>query len=377
MSPSKQRSDSFYPYVSSSTKGGCTREVLSLHPSHHLKGLLLTRPSVQTVQMALFDFPLEQLQKYLPPRDEPQDFDAFWTETLQEAREFPIGVQLERVDYGLKTVDIFDASFAGYAGQRIRGWYIRPRDIQEKLPCVVEYLGYGGGRGLGLERLLYASAGYAYLLMDTRGQGGAWQFGDTPDMVPLELAETGGGQHPGFMTRGILNSRAYYYRRVFTDAVRAVDAARALEGVDSSRIAVTGTSQGGGISLAVAGLDSGVGACLPDVPFLCHFKRATELIDTHPYIEISNYLRIHRDKLERVFQTLSYFDGLNFAARAHCPTLFSVGLMDDVCPPSTVYAAFNHYAGSKEMRVYPYNGHEGGGEVQALERLKFLGQLWE
>ena len=326
--------------------------------------------------MALLDLPLEQLHNYLPARTEPQDFDAFWTETLREARAFPLDVQLEPIDYGLKTVDVFDLSYSGYAGQRIRGWFIRPRATSEKLPCVVEYLGYGGGRGLGLERLLNASAGYAYLLMDTRGQGGAWQSGDTPDVVPLELAEIGGGQHPGFMTRGILDPKAYYYRRVFTDAVRAVEAARALEGVNPARIAVTGGSQGGGISLAVAGLDAGVVACLPDVPFLCHFKRATELIDTHPYAEISNYLRVHRDKLERVFHTLSYFDGLNFAARAQASALFSVGLMDDICPPSTVCAAFNHYAGPREIRVYPYNGHEGGGEIQALERLKFLGRLW-
>ncbi len=326
--------------------------------------------------MALLDLPLEQLKSYLPVRTEPSDFDAFWQETLQEARAHPMDVRLEKVDYGLETVDVHDMSFAGYAGQRIRGWYIRPRASTEKLPCVVEYLGYGGGRGLGLEKLLYASAGYAYLLMDTRGQGGAWQSGDTPDVVPLELAEIGGGQHPGFMTRGILDPRAYYYRRLFTDAVRAVEAVGTLEGVDASRIAVTGGSQGGGIALAVAGLSQQVVACLPDVPFLCHYRRATELIDTYPYAEISSYLRVHRNKLEQVFHTLSYFDGLNFAARAKVPSFFSVGLMDDVCPPSTVYAAFNHYVGPREIRVYPYNGHEGGGEAHALERLRFLKRLW-
>ncbi|WP_257955964.1 acetylxylan esterase [Nocardioides sp. B-3] len=49
------------------------------------------------------------------------------------------------------------------------------------------------------------------------------------------------------------------------------------------------------------------------------------------------------------------------AARADVPALFSVALMDDVCPPSTVYAAYNHYAGPKEIEVYTYNEHEGGG----------------
>ncbi len=139
---------------------------------------------------------------------------------------------------------------------------------------------------------------------------------------------------------------------------------------------VAGGSQGGGISLAVAGLAAahldGLRACLPDVPFLSHIRRATEIVDTHPYQEIVHYCKIHRDQVERVFATLSYFDGLNFAARATAPGLFSVGLMDDICPPSTVYAAYNHYAGPKQIEVWPYNNHEGGGTYQLRAQLSFL-----
>ncbi|MER3483666.1 MAG: acetylxylan esterase, partial [Meiothermus sp.] len=141
--------------------------------------------------------------------------------------------------------------------------------------------------------------------------------------------------------------------------------------VDPARIAVTGGSQGGGISLAVAALAE-VQAAMPDVPFLCHYRRATEIIDTAPYNEIAIYCKIHRDKVETVFNTLSYFDGVNFAARSRAKALFSVGLMDDICPPSTVYAAYNHYMGPKEIRVYPYNNHEGGESFQTLEKLRFL-----
>jgi len=39
--------------------------------------------------MPLFDYPLERLQAYLPERDEPADFDAFWQQTLSEARQHP------------------------------------------------------------------------------------------------------------------------------------------------------------------------------------------------------------------------------------------------------------------------------------------------
>jgi cephalosporin-C deacetylase len=174
------------------------------------------------------------------------------------------------------------------------------------------------------------------------------------------------------MTRGILKAETYYYRRLFTDAARAVEAARSHPAVDAARIAVTGASQGGGISLAVSCLVPSLAAVMPDVPFLCHYRRATEIVDTNPYHEISRYCTVHRDKIEAVFATLSYFDGLNFAARAVAPALFSVGLMDDICPPSTVFAAYNHYAGPKDINIWPYNNHEGGDNFQAAAKVKFL-----
>lgn len=319
-----------------------------------------------------FDLPLEQLKSYRPERTEAADFDAFWAKTIENTRKFPLGAQFEPMAAGLKSMDVFDVTYAGYAGQPIKGWLILPCQRSRKLPCVVEYIGYGGGRGLPWDWLLWASAGYAHFVMDTRGQGSEWSNGDTPDSEP----DGGNPQVPGFMTRGILNPETYYYRRVFTDAVRAVEAARSHPAVDASRIAVTGGSQGGGITLAVAGLVRDLAAVMPDVPFLCHFRRATELVDSNPYHEISRFLVRHRNQVERVFQTLSYFDGLNFSPRANAPALFSVGLMDEICPPSTVFAAFNHYAGEKEIRTWPYNHHEGGGNFQTAEKMKFLEKIF-
>jgi cephalosporin-C deacetylase len=173
------------------------------------------------------------------------------------------------------------------------------------------------------------------------------------------------------MTRGIESPETYYYRRIMTDSVRAVDAAAAHPAVDPERIAVTGGSQGGGLSIAAAALSTRVRFLMPEVPFLCHYRRATEITDADPYGEIARYLHIHRDSEERSFRTLSYFDGLNFASRTSAPALYSVALMDTICPPSTVYAAYNWHAGPKEIRVYPYNNHEGGGSFHAREKLAF------
>ena len=323
--------------------------------------------------MAFFDLSLKELQTYCPERDEPKDFDAFWNSTLEEARALPLDAKFEKVEYGLVAQETFDVTYNGFGGQPVKGWLILPAQRQRKLPCVVEYIGYGGGRNFPIDWLLWASAGYAHFIMDTRGQGSAWSRGDTPDLY----AEGGNAHFPGSMTKGILDPQHYYYRRVFTDAVRAIEAARSHPAIDAAHIAVTGGSQGGGITIAAAGLVPDIVAAMPDVPFLCHYRRATEISDSYPYKEIAEYCHVHRDKVEEVFSTLSYFDGVNFSTRARAKTLFSVALMDEVCPPSTVFAAYNYWAGDKDIKVYPYNGHEGGQSFQNVEKLKFLKSIWK
>jgi cephalosporin-C deacetylase len=316
-----------------------------------------------------FDLSLPELQSYVATVTEPSDFTDFWATTLRETREHDLAPSFVPVDTGLTAVEAFDVEYSGFGGHRIKAWLHLPapalRDGR-RLPGVVQYQGYGGGRGLSHENLLWAVAGYAHLVMDTRGQGSGWSYGETDD-------PTGSGPtHPGFMTRGISSPDTYFYRRVFTDAVRAVDALRAHEAVDARRIAVTGASQGGGITLAVAALVPDVVAAMPDVPFLCDFPRATTLIDEDPYGEIARYLKARRYDVEQVYATLAYFDGVNMARRANAPALFSVGLMDDTCPPSTVYAAYNAYAADKEIAVYPFNNHEGGQAFHFAKQLRWL-----
>ena len=314
-----------------------------------------------------FDLPLDQLQGYRPDEAAPTDFDAFWQATLAEARTHPLAARFEPYEAGLRSAEVYDLTFAGYGGAPVRGWLLIPAGTKGPLPCVIDYIGYGGGRGYPTDWLLWSSVGYANLVMDTRGQGSAWRHGDTPD------PQAGGEPHlPGFVTQGVAAKETYYYRRVYTDAVRAVEAARSHPRIDPARVVVGGGSQGGGIALAAAGLVPDVALCLADVPFLCHFSRAVTLTDSAPYSEVAAYLRTHRTRVNETMRTLSYFDGIHFAARAQAPALFSVGLMDSVCPPSTVYAAYNVYGGEREISVYPFNGHEGGDNLHTREKMRFL-----
>jgi cephalosporin-C deacetylase len=317
----------------------------------------------------LTDLPLDTLRDYRPDVLEPEDFDEFWAATLDQSRALAWAPRLERVESPLRTVEIYDVTFAGYLGQPIRAWLTVPADAVGPLPTIVEYQGYNGGRGLPGERLFWASAGYSHFFMDTRGQGSGWGTGGhTPDPDGSDASAA------GWMTRGILDPETYYYRRVFTDAVLAIDAAGSLPQVDGTRVSVAGGSQGGGIALAAGALVPDVCAVMPDVPFLCHFRRGAEITGSDPFTEITRYLSVHRGAVERVFSTLSYFDGVNFARRATAPALFSAALMDDVVPPSTIFAAFNRYAGPAAIEVYPFNGHESGQLAHTLTQATWLPQ---
>ncbi len=318
--------------------------------------------------MALFDLPLDELRGYRSRSVEPEGFDAFWSKTLDEARAHELDARFEPVDAGLSTVQVYDVTFSGFGGHPVKGWLRLPSGTTEPLPLVVEFIGYGGGRGLPHENLLWASTGRAHFMMDTRGQGSAWGAGgDTADPVGA------GPAYPGFMTRGIGTPEDYYYRRVFTDAVRAVEAARSHPLTDASRTVVTGASQGGGIAIAVGGLVPDLTAVAPDVPFLCDFPRGTTVTDRNPYREIALYLKTHRGRAEDVLRTLSYFDGVHFASRGRAPAFFSAALEDQTCPPSTVFAAYNAWAhDEKAIEVYEFNDHEGGGPFHEVAKLDWL-----
>ncbi|HEX4400190.1 MAG TPA: acetylxylan esterase [Galbitalea sp.] len=320
--------------------------------------------------MAFFDLSPEELERYAPDLPEPADLDQFWSETISAAREAAKPPTMRSYDSGLALIDVWDVTFAGFGGDPVDGWLMVPRGADEPLPMVVEFLGYGGGRGLPHEHLAWPAAGYAHFVMDTRGQGSGWGTGgSTGD------PHGSGPATPGFMTKGIASPSTYYYRRVYTDAVRAIDTARSIEVVDSKRIIVTGVSQGGGISLAAAGLVPDVAAALPDVPFLCHIRRGVAISDDDPYREVSRYLSVHDELEEQTFRTLSYFDAAIIGRRGKAPALFSTALWDTTCPPSTVYAARNTYGGAADIDRYTFNGHDGGRARQwARQRQWLIGQ---
>jgi cephalosporin-C deacetylase len=318
----------------------------------------------------LSDLGLPELRQYRPDVEEPADFDEFWASELAAARAHATEPSFAPADSRVRHADVLDVTFPGYGGEPVRAWLLVPHELAPGAAMVVEFVGYGGGRGDPFDWLTWSCAGYPHLVMDTRGQGGGWRGADTPD-----LSDNGAPSTRGFMTRGIADPRTYFYTRLFIDAARATDAARRYPATAGLPLVTTGSSQGGGLSIAAAHLGDDIAAAMPDVPFLAHLRRAVDVTDEHPYAELAEYCRVHSGRVDQVFTTLSYIDVVNHAKRASAPALFSVGLADTITPPSTIFAAFHHYAGRKDIAVYPFNGHEGGQTRHFLAKLDFLAAL--
>lgn len=301
--------------------------------------------------MAHFDLPLHELQTYRPSRTKQPDFREFWLTTLQEAAQPPPVLRLEPLDLPYRAARFYRAVYPGWGGAEISGIYAQPEG-DGPFAAVSVYHGYGSRRPEAFELLSWISQGYAVLATDVRGQSG-----ESSDSSAYP-----GGHVPGYLTLGIGDPASYYYRGAYVDAVRAVEALAAQPAVDSGRLVVTGASQGGGLALATAALCAmkqlHLRAVVAEVPFLCHFERGATLVDDGPYQEIGSYCRRSGASAAYVLRTLSYFDCMNLADQIRAPTLVTAGLMDTICPPSTIFAAYNAIEAPKEIIADPFGEHD-------------------
>jgi cephalosporin-C deacetylase len=297
-----------------------------------------------------YDMPLEQLQQYMPERSAQSDFNTFWSQTQEELAKVPLQFTKEQVYYPSKKVNVYRVMYKGFEQADIEGWLVIPHG-EGPIPGLVLYHGYNWAfEGNLHETVQWALQGYVTFQMIARGQQGK-----SIDNVISTSAHSN-----SFLCKGILNPKEYYYRSVYMDAVRAIELLASLDEVNEQCIGLTGTSQGGGIAMAAAALSPIPKAVAADYPFLSHFNRAIDFAPGGPYLQLNEYFRRHTDPEIEITakKTLSYFDVMNLAAWIQCHTMITIGLLDDVSPPSTVFAAYNHLQCSKEINISRYYGHE-------------------
>ncbi|MEV4350097.1 acetylxylan esterase [Actinoplanes sp. NPDC049596] len=290
------------------------------------------------------------------PLPTPADYRDYWGEALDEARRHPLDLRREPVDTGLATVDVHDLSFAGAGGRRVHAWLRLPKHRSGPLPIVVHANGYGAGRLAPIDDLTWSAAGYAHVTLGTHAQGGG---------------------RTGHLLEGIDTPERSYYRGVFVDGARAVEAARELSEVDPSRLAAIGNSQGGGIALGIGALVPDLVAVLAQAPFLTDAPQALRLATDGPWLELRAYLQENPSRAEAVAATLSYVDGVTSARHATAPGWISSGLLDGICPPETARAAADAYAAPVQLKEWPGAGHEAGGTADRAGALAVLRAQFE
>ena len=292
----------------------------------------------------------------------PADFDEFWRGVMAQAAAIPLAPEMVLDPMrSSEDVEVYRVFYDSLDDLRIAGWYCLPASRQEPLPGLLNPPGYKGDPGIPKA---WSSKGYAALAVAPRGKVGSnRQFNPG---------------YPGLLTHNIVDRNTYGYKGFFVDAWRGVDFLLSRPEVDSARIGVTGSSQGGGLTITTAAMRPEIKAAAAGAPYLCGFIDAIGLTDTYPYQEINDYLSLHPDSRDDVESTLAYFDGINFADKVLCPVVVNIGLQDNVCPPETGFGVFDAIS-SPEKRLHPYEGqgHSAGSHVHAAIIDEFLQQYLE
>jgi cephalosporin-C deacetylase len=295
------------------------------------------------------------IEKYQAQVERPADFDQFWQATIDELAQAPVGLVVESDSLrSTEEIRVSRVTFGSLGGVYLFGWYARPA-APGPHPGLLMLPGYSAN---SMPQRALAGEGFAVLSLSVRGHNRS-----NDQYAP---------GFPGLMTDGIDSPATYGYRGVYMDCYRGLDVLRGLADVDPERVGVTGGSQGGALTLLTAALRPEVRAAAADVPFLCAIQDAVALTSSYPFAEISDLLRQQPYQSEAVWRTISYFDIINFAPRITCPTLISLGLKDDICPPQTGYALVNALTCPKEVRVYPNAAHEGGGFSHGQVKVPWL-----
>lgn len=304
--------------------------------------------------MPLIDMPLEELRSYEGLNPRPADFDDYWDKAISEMRRVDPQVELIPRASKAQSVECFDLYFMGVGGARVHAKYLRPGKIETPCPAILVFHGYSGNSGDWFPLMSWVSQGFCVAALDCRGQGGLSQ--DVGGVV--------GNTYRGHIIRGLDDApEKLLFRSIYLDTAELAGIVMGMDEVDENRVAATGGSQGGGLTLACVALEPRINKAASVFPFLCDYKRVWELdLAKAAYEELSTYFRQFDPRHERedeIFTKLGYIDNQHLAGRIKAEVLMLVGLMDTICPPSTQFAAYNKIKSKKNMVIYPDFGHEG------------------
>lgn len=291
-----------------------------------------------------------------PSAETPPDFDLFWQEQLTRLQKVPKKFHLTPVPSPQADLATFDL-LADCVDAPVSGYFARPADAEKgRLPAILLLHGAGVGSGRLETAANWARKGFLALDINAHGLPNG-----KPDAFYNDLAA---GDLKDYPMRGREKGETVYFRGMFLRVVRALDFLTSQPEWDGRTLVVFGSSQGAAQALAGAALDDRVSFAVAGVPAMCDHTGPLAGRDSGwPKFFLS-----HAPPDPAVQKAVSYFDMVSFASRIKVPVFFTVGFLDQTCPPATVYAAYNQLGGEKSIFNDIVTGHTNSPDAKRLMR---------
>ena len=285
-------------------------------------------------------------EKIKPFAQEPKDFDDFWKKALDEARQIDLNpTKVLLPERCTKDVNVYEISYHNNRwGSKMYGVLSVPVK-PGKYPALLRVPGAGVRPYSGDT---YTATGKCIVLeIGIHGVPVTMEQKVYDDLANAALN--------GYWDTNLENPDRNAYKRVVTGAVKGVDMIASLDEWDGKTLGVTGSSQGGFLSLAVAALDKRVTFLAAVHDAMCDYEAELHGVagGWPHYFYHAKMNAITKARLEGA----RYYDGVNFARRITVPGWYSFGYNDEVVPPTSSYGLYNSVKAPKTLSLYQMTGH--------------------
>lgn len=285
-------------------------------------------------------------EKIKPFAQEPKDFDDFWKNALDEARQIDLNpTKVLLPERCTKDVNVYEISYHNNRwGSKMYGVLSVPVK-PGKYPALLRVPGAGVRPYSGDT---YTATGKCIVLeIGIHGVPVTMEQKVYDDLANAALN--------GYWDTNLENPDRNAYKRVVTGAVKGVDMIASLDEWDGKTLGVTGSSQGGFLSLAVAALDKRVTFLAAVHDAMCDYEAELHGVagGWPHYFYHAKMNAITKARLEGA----RYYDGVNFARRITVPGWYSFGYNDEVVPPTSSYGLYNSVKAPKTLSLYQMTGH--------------------
>lgn len=293
---------------------------------------------------------LETMQPSLA--NKPVDFDHFWELEKKTMQSLPTEAKIEWIDFPSYTVEVGEIEFISWDGSPLSGIIVRPKGVKES-DILWSFHGLTGSKGLPTDFFKWTTLGLTVISFDVRGQG------DSPDYANY----SNGARVQAWVLKGIRDAREHYYTNIYRDMILQAKWIQEQTDVIAKRVGVIGSSQGGAIAAATAGLlPDVIDFAMIDCPFMTYIEASVSTATAGSYAALKDYCKLNAptiDETNQLLETLSYIDTVYFGSSITCPVLMCTGLIDPTTPPIGAYALFHEIASQdKHIDVYPRFEHE-------------------